>query len=429
MTKNLWSDLKHLTGDNMNQLNSRPIRQWTYSAVVLGAALGMFGGLVAFLAMAGICARALAAEFKWSSSEASLTFSAAMLGLTFGAPLVGMLMDRFGIRRIIVILGVAYGLAVIGMSQQNGSIALWVGLSLLVGFLGTSVSLVGYLTVFPQWFDRHLGLALALAMCGLGISTVIMPPLAQHLITGYGWRATYVVLGVGSIVLMLLAALLIKENKVASLGKRPKSDSSFEGVPVAEAIRTYRLWAIWGIFLIGASCTLALFPHLPAMLVGRGISPANAARGAAMLGVGLLGGRFVTGVLLDRVRAGFVTCALFLAGAVGVFLLRTSHDFSSILLAAGLIGLTTGAEGDLISYMVRSYFGRRSFGTLYGITYSGYGIGSVIGPVVIGACVDRYGNYSQVLLVLPFMLVCAGLLALTLGPYRAPVAALPAPAL
>lgn len=410
----------------MNQRNSRPIRQWTYSAVVLGAALGMFGGLAAFLAMAGICARALAAEFRWGSSEASLTFSAAMLGLTVGGPLVGMLMDRFGIRRIIVILGVAYGFAVIGMSQQNGSIALWVGLSCLVGFLGTAVSLVGYLTVFPQWFDRHLGSALALAMCGLGIGTVVMPPLAQYLVTSYGWRTTYVVLGGGSIVLMLLAALLIKENKDASLGRLPKSGASAEGISVAEAVRTYRLWAIWGIFLIGASCTLALFPHLPAMLIGRGISPANAARGAAMLGVGLLAGRLVTGVLLDRVHAAFVTCALFLAGTFGIILLRTSHDFSSILLAAGLVGLTTGAEGDLISYMVRSYFGRRSFGTLYGISYSGYGIGSVIGPVVIGACVDRYGNYDQVLFVLPFMLVGACLLTLTLGPYPARVAAKPA---
>jgi MFS transporter, OFA family, oxalate/formate antiporter len=410
----------------MNQQNGRPATQWTYSAVVLGAALGMFGGLVAFLAMAGVCARALAAEFKWSSSEASLTFSAAMLGLTLGGPLVGMLMDRFGIRRIILILGVAYGLAVIAMSQQNGSVALWVGLSWLVGFLGTAVSLVGYLTVFPQWFDRHLGLALAVAMCGLGISTALMPPIAQYMVAGHGWRTTYVVLGAASIVLMLLAVLLLKENEAVPSGGRPKNGVSAEGAAVAEAVRTYRLWAIWGIFLVGAVCSLALFPHLPAMLVRRGFSPADAARGAAMLGVGLLAGRFVTGVLLDRVHAAFVACALFLAGAIGIVLLRTSHDFSSILLATALVGVTTGAEGDLISYMVRSYFGRRCFGTLYGISYSGYGIGSVIGPVAIGACVDRYGSYDQVLFVLPFMLACAGLLALTLGPYPAQIAAKPA---
>lgn len=399
--------------------NRDPVGQSTYAAVVFGAALGMFGGLAAFLAMAGIFARTLAAEFGWGSSVASLSFASAMLGLTMGGPVVGMLMDRYGVRRIIVLFGIFYGLAVIAMTQQNGSLAIWFGLSWLVGFLGTAVSLVGYLTVMPQWFERRLGLALALAMCGLGICTVVMPPFAQYLVTGFGWRTAYVVLGVGSIVLMLLASMLIQERKPLRSAVDSRYEVQAEGATVSEGIGSYRLWAIWAIFLVGAVCTLAMFPHMPSLLVARGLSVADAARGASMLGVGLLAGRLVTGILLDRVHASFVSCALFLAGALGIFLLRLSHDYHSLLLAATLIGLTTGAEGDLISYMIRSYFGRRSFGALYGIGYSGYGLGAVIGPVAIGACVDRFGSYDLILLVLPYMLLCAGVLNLTLGAYPA----------
>jgi MFS family permease len=403
----------------MDQLNHRSIGRWTYIALVLGAALGMFAGLTpSFHAAGGIFVRAVGTEFGWGRSVASLSYSASMLGLTLGSPLVGMLMDRFGIRRVIVFLGVAYALAVIGMSQQNGSIALWIGLSGLVGIFGAAVSVVGYLAVLPQWFDRRLGLALALAMGGLGIGTMIMPPFAQYLVSNYGWRAAYAILGAGSIPLTLLACMLIKERKqvqrTGQAGRAPAAD----GVPLADAVKTYRLWAIWLIFLVGSSCTLALVPQLPTMLADRGFTPADAARGASVLGVGLLAGRLLTGVLLDRIHAPFVTCVFFVAGACGIVLLRVSHDYSALLCAAGLVGLTIGAEGDLISYLVRSYFGLRSFGTLYGLCFSGYGLGAVIGPVAIGAYFDRYGSYEQALIILPGLLLIACVLTLTLGRYR-----------
>ncbi|CAG9186048.1 MFS transporter [Cupriavidus pinatubonensis] len=403
----------------MDQLNHRPVERWTYIAVVLGAALGMFAGLTpSFHAAAGIFVRAVGPEFGWGRSVASLSYSASMLGLTLGSPLVGLLMDRFGVRRIIVVLGLAYAIAVIGMSQQNGSIALWVGLSGLVGIFGAAVSVVGYLAVLPQWFDRRLGLALALAMGGLGIGTMLMPPFAQFLVSSFGWRTAYILLGAGSIPLTLLACTLIRERKQVQRTRQPGRSAAVDGLPLAEAIKTYRLWAIWLVFLIGSSCTLALVPQLPTMLADRGITPADAARGASVLGIGLLAGRLMTGMLLDRLHAPFVACAFFVAGACGIFLLRASHDFSALLCAAALIGLTIGAEGDLISYLVRSYFGLRSFGTLYGLCFSGYGLGAVIGPVAIGAWFDRFGNYEQALVVLPCLLLVACMLTLTLGRYR-----------
>ena len=403
----------------MNRQDNCPTGSWIYITLVLGAALGMFAGLTpSFHAAGGIFARALASEFGWGRSVASLSYSASMLGLALGSPLVGMLMDRFGVRRIIVTLGIAYGLAVICMSQQDGNTLFWVGLSGLVGIFGAAVSVVGYLAVLPQWFDRHLGLALALAMCGLGIGTMIMPVFAQYLVTDYGWRAAYLVLGAGSIPLTLLACALIRERKPVEHGRQRGQGRPVDGVSVPEAVKTYRLWAIWFIFLIGSSCTLALVPHLPTMLADRGFSSADAARGASMLGIGLLAGRLVTGVLLDRIHAPFVTCLFFITGAAGIVLLNVSHDYAAIMLAAALVGLTIGAEGDLISYLVRSYFGLRSFGTLYGLCFCGYGLGAVIGPVSIGRYFDLHGNYDLPLVLLPCLLVSACVLALTLGRYR-----------
>jgi MFS family permease len=102
------------------------------------------------------------------------------------------------------------------------------------------------------------------------------------------------------------------------------------------------------------------------------------------------------------------------------FALPINLHHSPVLLAAFImLGLTIGAEGDLVNYLVRSYFGLRAFGTLYGIGFAGYAFGGVVGPVLIGKLFDAHKNYELVLSVFPWMLIAAAAALLTLGKYRA----------
>lgn len=404
----------------MQTKNSQPqsASRWVYASVILGAAIGMLAGYAPlFNATAGVFLQPLAQEFGWGRSEASLSYASSMFGLAIVSPLVGTMMDRFGIRRVIALSALLFGLATAGMALQDGSKAMWVGLSVVIGIFGAATSVLGYLAVLPQWFDRRLGLALGLAMCGLGTGTVLMPNLAQYLVSTYGWRTAYVSLGVASVGLSMLACALLRERiKTASVENAPKAVTS--GMPLAEALRSYRLWAIWGIFVLASSATLSVGPHLPAMFADKGFSLQDAARSASMVGVGLLVGRVLTGVLIDHIHAPFVACVFFCGGALGIYLLGAGHDYHVLLLASALIGLTIGAEGDLISYLVRSYFGLRAFGTLFGIAFSGYGFGAVIGPIGLGVWFDRHGNYDAALSLLSCMLIVAAMLTLSLGRYR-----------
>lgn len=388
---------------------------WIYASVILGAALGMLAGYAPlFNATAGVFVRPLAAEFGWGRSQASLSYAASMFGLAIVSPIVGAMMDRFGIRRVIVCSAIVFGLATAAMSLQNGSMLMWVALSVVVGVSGAATSVLGYLAVLPQWFDRRLGLALGIAMCGLGAGTVILPITAQFLVTTFGWRMAYVGLGAGSVVLSLVACALLRERFAGTRRARQAP----EGVALPVALRSYRLWAIWVVFVLSSAATLSLGPHLPSLFADRGFDAAMAARSASMVGVGLLVGRLVTGLLIDKIHAPLVASVFFVGGAIGVFLLRGTHDYGALLVATTLIGLTIGAEGDLISYLVRSYFGLASFGSLFGIAFSGYGLGAVIGPIGLGAWFDRHGSYDVPLLVLPCMLLAAAVLVLSLGRYR-----------
>ena len=390
-----------------------------YSAIVLGAALGLMSGYAAmFNATSGVFAKAVAMEFNWGRSDAALSYAASSLGLAIGSPVVGMLMDRFGVRRVILILAVIFGASLAAMALQTGTIAVWVAISLIAGLSGAGTSVLGYLTVFPQWFDRHLGLSIGIAMCGLGVGTIVMPTLAQTLVLAYGWRMTYVFLGCGSILVSLVAAALLRENAGSSPHQnQARGQDSGKSAHFRNALKSRQLWTLCIAFFLASTATLSLGPHLPALFSDKGFNAVEAAKAASMAGVGLLIGRLLTGVLIDRVHAPYVAFAFFIVGAVGLYTLRVSSDYRILLLATTCLGLSIGAEGDLISYLVRAYFGTRSFGSLYGVAYSIYILGVVVGPIGVGKFFDSQGNYDLALIILPCILILAGVLVLTLGRY------------
>ena len=390
--------------------------RWGYASIILGAALGMFAGYAPlFNGTAGVFMRPVAAEFHWGRSEVALSFAASMLGLALVSPLVGRWMDRHGVRRVILASAVLFSLATMGMALQPGNLALWIVLSAIVGMAGAATSVLGYLSIMPQWFDRRLGLATGLSMCGLGVGAVVLPAVAQYIVTQHGWRAAYAVMGGSALLLAVAAYLLLRERQPAS-GPRDAADA--DGMPFSQACRSYRLWAIWLAIMLASAATLSINPHLPAMMVDKGFTPGAAARMASMVGLGLLLGRLLTGLLLDRIHAPYVAAVFFAAGMCGLLLLRGSHDYSVLLPAAVLVGLTIGAEGDLIAYLIRAYFGRRSFGALFGIAFSGYGIGAVVGPVCMGLYYDAHRKYDLPLLVMPCMLLAGAALLLSLGTYQ-----------
>lgn len=400
-----------------NRGDSSP--RWTYIAVVFAAALGMFAGFApVFNSTAGIFFSPLTQEFGWGRGDASLSYAASMLGLALVSPLVGRLMDRHGVKRVIGVSILLFGTSVACMGLQNGNRLLWGGLSFVVGITGAATSVLGYLAILAQWFDRRLGLAVGVAMCGLGVGAIVMPSLSQTLVSAWGWRTAYVALGCGSLLLSIPAWMLLKERRRVPTGSTQMSDAQSSREVFRQAIRSYRLWAIFAMFILASAATLSFGPHFPSLLMGKGFSATSAALSASMVGAGLLIGRILTGVLIDKIHAPYVACGFFLAGALGIYLLGISAAYPLLLAACFLIGLTIGAEGDMIAYLIRAYFGRQSFGALFGIAFAGYGLGAVLGPVAIGVYFDRVGSYVLPLQTMPWLLVLASGLALSLGRYQ-----------
>jgi len=385
---------------------------------VCGAALGMAVGFAAiFISTNGVFIPAVLRDFHWGRAQAAQSYAASMLGLALVSPLIGILMDRFGVRKVVLISAFIFAVAMACMGLQDGNKVWWMGLSLIIGMSGAATSVLGYLAILPQWFDRRLGLAIGFAMVGLGVGTIVLPALSANLIAMFGWRTAYQVLAAISLAGALLAFFMLRENrKVHQMG------AVTQGAPTRSVVRHkgVKVFVIFVGAFLASSAVLSLGPHLPALLMDRGISAQDAAKSASLIGLGILVGRLSSGFLVDRVHAPFVACCYFLCGAAGFILLGQVDSYQGALLASVLVGLAIGAEGDLLSYLVRAYVGLERFGLFYGIVFSGYSLGAVVGPVVTGHYFDTHKNYSLPLQAGPVLLAVASLLFVSLGRYARP---------
>ncbi|HJY80591.1 MAG TPA: MFS transporter [Candidatus Binatia bacterium] len=256
-----------------------------------------------------------------------------------------------------------------------------------------------------------------------------MPPLAQALITGVGWRQAYVVLGLLVIgVTITVVGLLLKEEP-QMMGLVPDGGSGTDagltgqcgqepGLSGAEAWHTAAFWLMVGAFFLQSVGFHGYFIHLAPLLTDRGVSAQSAALVMSLGAVGTVLGRVGGGYLLDRFFAPYVAVCSFCGSALGMFLLWSGAVGSLAFVAAFLGDLGAGAEFDIIAYMVSRYFGLRAFGEIYGYVFAAFALGGVIGPPLMGIGFDSTGSYSLALGgFVVTTLIAAGLMT-QLGPYR-----------
>ena len=300
---------------------------------------------------------------------------------------------------------VLFGLGV--MSFYLLSAALWhfYLLYFLLGIVGSGTTPVPFAKVISQWFDRRRGLALALTIAGSSVGTVIMPPLAQALISSLGWRQAYVVLGMIVIAVTIPVIGLFLRESPESMGFRPDGGEPSEHDPSAapaapmsltrgEALRTITFWLLVVAFLCISIAFHACLIHLVPMLRDHGISAAAAAGATSLLAIGILLGRVGTGFLLDRYFAPYVALVVFFGFSVAVGLLWMGGSLALMLVAVIFLGLAQGAEFDLMAYLISRYFGLKHFGEIYSFVFSAFTPRRRNRPAAHGVRLRRYGFLS-----------------------------------
>ena len=391
--------------------------------VVVGAVAGLFvckGPVLGFTF--GVFLKPIMTDTGWQRGSDSFALSIGGIFSAIAVPVLGRMMDRWSIRRVALpgIVLYALCLSLVGLSPP----VFWVfTIMFAIADMTSAIqSPLGYAKAISAWFDPRRGLALGIAMAGIGLGGTVIPQVANFLIGQVGWRGAY-----GSLALLTLAiafpavALWIREPHPGEGERRTTLAAALlPGLTSREAVRRSRFWLLVAVFFLVAIGINGPVAHVIPLLTDRGISPAAATAIFGLFGLSTLAGRLLAGYLVDRIFAPYVASVFFLAPIAGFVLLPSAVG---PLLAIGvmLFGLGLGTEIDMIAFLASRYFGQRAFGEIYGYFFMVFVFGSSIGRILAGFIFDLTRSYNTAFVGAAALLVAAVVLVNRLSAYAYPV--------
>ncbi len=383
---------------------------WFVVAAAFAVTFVGFGCAYTFSAFVG----SLQHDFGASRGSVSLVFSLAGC-LYFGLGIVsGPLADRWGSRRLAIAGMILTGTGLAVASTAHSLVGVYASYGLGVG-LGVGCSYVPAVGAVQRWFVRRRGLASGVAVSGIGVGTLVMPPLASLFIEVVGWRNAYLVLGGLAAVVGAGMALMI-ENDPRDRGQGPDGDpmqsNSPAGSSVRAAITSRRFAGLYAACLICSFGVFVPFVHLVPYALDHGVARSSAALLLGAIGVGSTGGRFFLGGLADRVGRGNALVTMFVGMALTLAIWPFATDVWSLAGFAFGYGIFYGGWVALLPALVMDYFGGRNVSGIIGILYTSVAFGTLIGPSAAGFAFDVSHSYTLPILASACAdLIAAGLMA------------------
>ena len=288
---------------------------------------------------------------------------------SFPQTYVGALMDRYGLRRTLVVVVAVFGLACFWMSQVSGVVTLFVAF-LFLRMLGQGAMGLLSANTVAMWFNRRLGFTSGVMSIGMALASGGMPALGLWLIGGFGWRWAYAILGLVVWVMMFPVLAVFYRNKPEDVGQVPDGKTTLteaaqqaedaRSFSLSEAMKTRAYWigaaaiAHWS--MIGTGIQF----HLVQIFLDRGMTTGDAAVAFSVLAGAGACGRLVGGILADRLPLNGLLAVAPAILAGGVFLLIQLSDIHAIWMFGGAIGLGQGVLQSVHTTLWVRYYGRRA---------------------------------------------------------------------
>lgn len=334
------------------------------------------------------------ADFGIDRGGASIPYTATMIGFALGGVLMGRLADRFGIAMPLTLGAVFLGAGYVAASQTSEYWQFIAIQAVLIGMLGSSPTFGPLVADISLWFRRRRGLAVALGASGNYLAGAVWPPVIQAGIAEFGWRETYLYIGIFCVAVMLPLILLMR-RRIEVETQAPRGASRVAELGVSP--RTLQ----WILALAGVSCCVAMaMPqvHMVAYCVDLGYGPAV---GAEMLSLMLALG------VVSRIASGFIADKI---GGVGTLILGSAlqglaliaflpfDGLVSLYLIVALFGLSQGGIVPSYALIVRDFFPAREAGRRVSAVLMATVAGMALGGWMSGELYDLTGSYGAAFL-------------------------------
>ena len=355
----------------------------------------------------------VADEFGWSRGEVTLGFTCLAVAMAVISPIVGRLTDNRGPRQVLIIGTIVMSLSLILLSKTS---SLW-SYCLLHSGLGIGMTLLGVVpisVVIFNWFHRLRGTMQGLAFIGIGFGGFVFGPLiGNYLIPNLGWRDTYVVMALLSLVIMALVILFLVRDHPQQKGLSPygleaariADDHGPEagktpGLSLKEALGISAFWlialtsAVYGMGLTGG------LQNQISILARQGFTVGDATFAVSIVGLSSAMGKFAFGYLCDRIDPKYTTAIAYAFTALSLTALTLARSMHHLWLYGIFLGLGMGGWAPNMAMLTGNYFGLKQYGAILGTIHLVFMSGEAIGPLVVGLAYDQAGTYHPILIIL-----------------------------
>ncbi|MEJ6010048.1 MFS transporter [Novosphingobium aquae] len=364
---------------------------------LLACAIGMsLGSAVSHYTM-NLLGPAMLKEFGWSRADFALIGSITLLTMPL-IPLAGRFTDRFGARVAAMVGFTVVPLGFIAYTFMTGSIVQFFAIYLVQHIFGVLTTTLVFARVIVERFDAARGMALSLLMTGPPLVAAVAVPLLGRLIREHGWRSGWLTLAALSAVAGIIAITVMGRSANKA---RPARHEVHLGMEEFLALLRHPafLLLVAGMILVNLP-QVFVSSQMVLVVQESGVSEMLAAWMISFYSIGVIVGRFGTGLALDRVSVKLVALATLAIPAIGYLVLYSSLTATWVLVGAVLIiGLAQGAEGDIGSFLVSRKFRMKNFSLLQSFVTASIGLGAASGSLFMSFTLRRTESYDSFLML------------------------------
>ncbi len=409
----------------MKVLQGRIYYGWWVAAVASGIE---FANAATAIGVLTVFVVPMSEEFGWNRTEiAGATSLGAVLGAAL-APVSGRLVDRFGARLILVVGGSVVVLGCLYLSTAHTLMGFYVAFT-MIRIADQGLIKIGASVTAGKWFLKYRGRVMGLVFFGGSAGIIVMAPVVQMVITYWHWRVAWVVLaGVMCCAGIIPCALIVRRQPedvglvIDGISSQERSHAADDGpgfqrdeqrLPLARVIRTPTFWLILVSLFLSSTTTSGIGLHLVPHLTHQGLTPAAAVGAVSVMSISGALAALACGVMAERISAKLLMVSLSLLGAVSMWVLTLADTLPEAYLFAVIQGMVGSGINTLAPIMWANYYGRKTLGSIFGISRSAQVLGFAVGPLGSAAVFDSTGTYRTAFLSLALVALVASLLMAT----------------
>lgn len=339
-------------------------------------------------------------SFGWSRAQFALLGGLGAIAAGISGPFVGWLIDRAGVRTMMISGAAAVVLCNLALSRAN-SLAQFAAIFILFGVAITASTVIPCSIVIANWFSSERGLAMGIAFAGIPLGGTGITILANYVVQHYGWRIGYLTMGlpVAAIVIPTLVVYLrtrppATTEVAAAIAADTKPPVTVPpGLELRDALRSRSFWMIAAAQLMFNTAWVGVGAHIIPYLIGAGYTSTTAAGILSVAFVLSAAGNFIVGSLADRLNGRSVMALVCISAAAGIVALFAAARGSALAAYLVLFGAVSGTPAVLMPLVIADSLGVKQLGSMLGIEGIFATIGFAAGPIIAGRIYDVTGSY------------------------------------